>query len=89
MVHPNKKTKLKLDPDRIAALEALGFSWSNDASFDLEKHKAYFAKKPKVQAKSKSSVPIDTEENQLMVSVPAPNISSAIEGSYPKNWGAV
>ena len=87
MVHPNKKAKLKLDQDRIVALEALGFSWSNDASFDLEKHKAYFVKKPKVQ--SSSSITNDTEENQLLTSVPAPNISSAIEGPYPKNWGAV
>jgi len=46
MVHPDKKAKLKLDENRIAALEALGFTWSNDASFDLEKHKAHFVKKP-------------------------------------------
>ena len=87
MVHPDKKAKLKLDQDRIAALEALGFSWSNDASFDLEKHKAYFVKKPKVQ--SSSSVPNAAGENQLLTSAASPDFCSAIEGPYPKNWGAV
>ena len=92
MVHPDKKAKLKLDENRIAALEALGFSWSNDAaSFDLEKHKAYFVnKKPKGQAKqspkSSSSVPNATGENQLLASV---DFSSATDGPYPENWGAV
>ena len=86
MVHPDKKAKLKLDENRIAALEALGFTWSNDASFDLEKHKTHFVKKPKVQAKSKSSVPNAVEENQLVASV---DFSSATDGPYPENWGAV
>ena len=90
MVHPDKKAKLKLDENRIAALEALGFSWSNDASFDLEKHKAYFVKKPNVQAKkspkSSSSVPDAKGENQLLASV---DFSSATDGPYPENWGAV
>ena len=90
MVHPDKKAKLKLDENRIAALEALGFSWSNDSSFDLEKHKTYFVKKPNVQAKkspkSSSSVPNATGENQLLASV---HFSSATDGPYPENWGAV
>ena len=86
MVHPDKKAKLKLDENRIAALEALGFSWSNDASFDLEKHKAYFVKKPNGQAKKSPKSSSSVGENQLLASV---DFSSATDGPYPENWGAV